>query len=92
MIEDIHTFGPAYAVTVSEGFTSNITSNIIPLVQQAPFTASDIAAYLSSLSVTASVKPSPVQSKYEPRYKKKENKSNYCFIHGFGLGHGGHQC
>jgi hypothetical protein len=92
MIEDIHTFGPAYAVTVAEGFTSNIVSNYSPSVQHVPFTAADIAAYLSNLSVTDSFKP-PAQSKSEQKYKKKDNKSqSYCFIHGFGLGHGGHQC
>jgi putative hemolysin len=89
LISDIHVFGQAHATITASGFASNIIVSDVP-------TISDLLAVIASLTASSVTKPLhplsvPVQSKLKKNMQSNYN-SNYCFEHGYGLTHSGHEC
>jgi putative hemolysin len=89
LISDIHVFGQAHATITASGFASNIIVSDVPNI-------SDLLAVIASLTASSVKKPLhpssvPVQSKLKKNIQNNYN-SNYCFEHGYGLTHSGHEC
>jgi hypothetical protein len=95
MINDIQVFGQAHAITVASGFAGQILS-------EESYTVPELLAIIANLT-SATVRPPPSVAYTNPivqnpptSVKKRSNMHNqpinYCFEHGYGITHSGHEC
>jgi hypothetical protein len=96
MINDIQVFGQAHAITIAAGFAGKFSS-------EESCTISELLAVIANIT-SASARPPSVGSYTNPvlvpnattSVKRRANIQNqalhYCFEHGFGTTHAGHEC
>jgi hypothetical protein len=95
MINDIQVFGQAHAITIAAGFAGQVVSG-------ESITISELLAVIANItSATARPPPegavtNPVLPKATTSLKRRSNIQNqglhYCFEHGYGTTHSGHEC